>query len=106
VTSHHTAVRKEHRVLRALFQPDATSSLRETAQALLKEYQWKEPLHAAIFKILQGWATANSELLRSQFPALLTRRGFPDVAWEEFLQPCDVSLEETTRLVEELRESA
>ncbi len=44
--------------------------------------------------------------LREQLSGCATRRGFPDVAWEEFFQPVSVSREEAEELMQQLGGSA
>ena len=99
-------VQAERSVLRALCLETPPGPLRETAKLILHGYAWQEPLHALVFEILLRHATAPPEALRSRLPALLTRRGFPDVAWEDFFGSPVPPNEEVLRSMRQLRDAA
>jgi hypothetical protein len=103
---HSQIVQAERLVLRALCQEKACGPLRENAKLILRDYAWQEPLHALIFEILLRHATAASEPFRSRLPALLTRRGFPDVAWEDFFEAPVPPEEEVLRSMRQLGDAA
>jgi hypothetical protein len=103
---HSQVVQAERLVLRALSQEKPGGPLRENAKLILRDYAWQEPLHALIFEIVLHHATAAPEALRSRLPALLTRRGFPDVAWEDFFETPGPPEEEVLRLIRQLRDAA
>jgi hypothetical protein len=77
-------VQIERRILCALCQRTLDGSTRDRALQELKSYAWREPVHHAIFKCLTQLPAGNPELLRSELPACLTRKGFPDVDWDGF----------------------
>jgi hypothetical protein len=93
----------ERQVLRALCQGTAQGSVRESARLLLKNYRWRDPVHGVLFETLANLAAPAPEALRSQLPALLTRRGFPDVAWEDFFSPHGMTKEEAEELMRRLK---
>ena len=88
---------KELVVLRAMCQEAPQGSGREAALRALKDYQWHEPVHQAIFHCLSRFPSANLDLLRSELPACLTRQGFPDVDWNAFFSPHSVTREDAER---------
>jgi hypothetical protein len=98
-------VQTERRVLEVLCQGTAEGSVRETARRHLRDYHWREPLHQVVFEVLMAMPGEAPALVRDQLPARLTRKGFPDVDWEQFFEPHSSSLEEAEALMRELRES-
>ena len=92
-------------MLRALCQARPGGPLRKNAELVLRDYRWREPLHGLVFGILVLCAGVAPEILPSQLPVLLTRRGFPDVAWEDLFEPHALSEEEAVRLIRQLGES-
>ncbi len=91
----------EWRVLRALCKSES-DSLRMVARRRLAGYNWVEPLHEAIFKCLMDLPSASRDDLQPFLPALLTRRGFPDVNWDELFLPPELPEAEIERLIAEL----
>jgi hypothetical protein len=69
----------ERRVLRFLCQTADGGTLRERARELLADYRWSDGAHEAIFEIVMRLPQVSRQALRDQLPALLTRRGFPDL---------------------------
>ncbi len=98
-------VQTEHLVLCALCQGTPEGSVQETARVILQSYHWREPLHQVIFNVLMSIPTESPAMIRNQLPARLTRKGFPDVAWEDFFRPHSLSREEVERLMRQLRDS-
>ncbi len=98
-------VQTERRVLVVLCQGTAEGSARETAKRHLRDYRWREPLHQVVFEVLMAMPGDAPALVRDQLPARLTRKGFPDVDWEQFFEPHSLSLEEVKALMRELRQS-
>ncbi len=92
----------EREVLRFLCKAAQASPTFEAARDLLKEYSWGEPVHQVIFEILAGFPSPNPSVLRDQLPALLTRRGFPDVDWEDFFSLHSSSDEQFSILVRQM----
>jgi len=95
-------VQTERRVLQALCQGTPQGSIRETAERLLDKYRWQEPLHRVIFEALMSIPTSAPDLIRDQLPSRLTRKGFPDVPWDDLFEPHALSRQEAERLVHQL----
>ncbi len=89
----------ERQALRALCQE---SRLRESARNRLRAYHWREAVHQAVFDVLMTSPWASTGLLQSQLAARLTRRGFPDAAWEDLFQPHRMSLAQAEELIDRL----
>ncbi len=96
----------EVRVLQAICQETREASVRESARHILKDYRWRDPIHQAIFGCLLELAGAAPEIIREQLAARVTRKGFPDVNWQEFFKPHALTKHEAERLVSELGHSA
>lgn len=99
-------LQSELRLLQALCQGTPQGSLRQAAGTMLAKYRWREPLHQIVFELLVSFPSDDIRLLRDELPSKLTRRGFPDVAWEDFFAPHSLSREDAERLVRELRDSS
>jgi len=95
-------VRFERQVLQAMCQGTREGSVREVGKVLLKTYRWREPIHQAIFACLVELPAGNLEDLRSYLPGRMTRKGFPDIEWNDFFAPCSLSRQEAERLMGEL----
>jgi len=98
-------VQIEKRLLAAMCQAEGGGSVWALAEGSLRNYRWREPSHGAVFAALGELPVRNPALLRELFPAALTRKGFPDLAWQDFFEPCTVSDEEARRLVQRLLDS-
>ncbi|MGH9447448.1 MAG: hypothetical protein ACRD3O_17195 [Terriglobia bacterium] len=94
--------RLEQDVLRVLCQGTAEGPVRELARAALQHYQWREPVHQAIFEALLAVPCESSETIRAELPARLTRMGFPDVDWEKLFEGSLLSRPEGEDLVRRL----
>ena len=86
-------------VLRAICQESPPGSLREAASRLLKNYRWQEFVHQAIYSCLIQFPNADLEFLRSEIPACVTRKGFPDVDWGTFFKPLSLPLQDAEKVV-------
>ena len=95
----------ELQVLRAVCQGTPQGSVRDGALRVLCNYAWREPVHQAIFGCLARLTSANLEFLRSELPACLTRKGFPDVDLELLFEPHSLTKEDAERLMRELKDS-
>lgn len=91
-------------MLQVLCQGTAEGSAREAAKRDLRNYRWREPLYQVVFEALMAMPGDAPALIREQLPARLTRKGFPDVNWEQFFEPHTLSLDEAKTLMRELRE--
>ena len=98
-------LKDERRVLQALCQGTPQGFVRATAKDILRTYRWREPLHHVIFEVVLSIPTEIPEVIRTQLPARLTRRGFPDVDIEDFFEPHGLAKEEAERLIRHLRNS-
>jgi hypothetical protein len=95
----------EKLLLRALCQPGASDGVWRIAAGPLKTHHWREPVHEALYAVLRDLRARKPALLRELLPAAVTRRGFPDVAWEEFLEPVTLSDEEIRNLLQQFAHS-
>lgn len=92
----------ERLVLQALCQGTPEGPVREAGKNLLKDYRWREPLHQLVFEVLMSLPTDSPIFIRDQLAPRLTRRGFPDVEFEDFFKPHSLSREQAERLMREL----
>jgi hypothetical protein len=92
----------ERQVLRVLCGKASEAPVRELARRLLENYRWSDPASQLVFLCVLELNTNDPALLRAELPARLTRRGFPDVAWEEFFPPLSVNRQEAERLIRDL----
>jgi hypothetical protein len=104
--SKESVIQTERRVLQALHHGTPQEPVEEAARLTLKDYRWREPSHGVIFEILIGIPGGAPEVIREQLPARLTRKGFPDVDWENILKPQALSKNEVEQLMQELVESS
>jgi hypothetical protein len=95
-------IRLERHVLQAMCRGTREGSVREVGKALLKTYRWREPIHQAIFACLVELAAGNLDDLRSDLAQRMTRKGFPDIEWNDFFAPCSLSRQEAEGLMREL----
>jgi hypothetical protein len=94
----------ERRVLRALCQGTVEGSVRAAARALLAGYRWHEPLHQVIFDVVLSIPSDIPEVIQTELPAGLTRRGFPDFDFDDLFRAQDLSKDEAERLMWTLAE--
>ncbi len=95
----------ERRILQALCQEMPEESFRETARRLLSEYRWQDPIHRVVFDCVINFPADSSLAIRDQLPAHATRKGFPDVSWENFFHPLSISKQEAEDLIRRLHDS-
>lgn len=95
----------ERKVLSALCQGTLEASVRDRALQQLKQYAWREPVHRAIFQCLAQVPAGNFELVHSELPACLTRKGFPDVDWDLFFMPHSMTRQQAEQAVLDLLSS-
>ena len=89
-------------VLRAMCQETRQGSVRAEAGKLLAHYVWREPVYQAMFNCLASVPSVEPDDLRRGLLVCLTRRGFPDVDLEIFLQPHGLSRQESEQLIQHL----
>ena len=97
-------IHAERQVLRALCQGTPQGPVREIARLILNDYHWRDLLHAVLFETMASLKTDSPDVLRAELPALLTRRGFPDLPWEDFFAPHGLTKEEAETLMRRLRQ--
>lgn len=71
---------------------------------LLGDYTWIEPLHRVIFEAIRSSPARSPQVLQVQLPAMLTRRGYPDVDLDPFFEPHGLTQAEVERFMKELKE--
>ena len=94
----------ERQAIRALCQGTPQGSVRELAKLILNDYRWRNPLNATLFETLVGLKNSSPDFLRAELPALLTRRGFPDLPWEELFAPHGLTKAQAEELMRHLQE--
>src|SRR3989442_2158806 len=92
----------ERLVLQALCQGTPEGPVREAGKSLLNDYRWRELLHQLVFEVLMSLPTDSPIFIRDQLAPRLTRRGFPDVEFEDLFKPPSLSKEQAERLMREL----
>lgn len=76
-----------------------------TERRRLGDYKWREPLHRVLFEAILDLPMASPEVLQARLPALLTRKGYPDVDLNPFFQPHGLTQTEAESLIRKLKES-
>lgn len=94
------AIDRERRVLQALCAGDR--KVLESAVGLLAVYRWREAVHQIIFTCLSSFSASGHVSLRERLAACATRKGFPDVDWEEFFPPDPISGGESEERLQQL----
>jgi hypothetical protein len=97
-------IEMERQILGALCRVEHGEPLRQLAREL-RFYCWREPAHEAIFEVLMALPAASPEIIREQLPARITRRGFPDVSWEQLFQYPAIPMSEAEELMRRLLQS-
>jgi hypothetical protein len=69
----------EQVILRSLCQQPFAPAQRKEILRILAGYTWQSGEHRILFEALHQSQIASAERLREQLPAILTRKGFPDV---------------------------
>lgn len=94
----------ERRVLQFLCQGTPEGNLL-AGRSLLGDYTWGEPLHRVLFEAILDLPMASPEVLQVRLPAVLTRKGYPDVDLNPFFQPHGLTQTEAKALIRKLKES-
>ncbi|HUZ47056.1 MAG TPA: hypothetical protein VMW54_10510 [Terriglobia bacterium] len=89
----------EMMALRAFCMGAPQGSIRNVGKSLLANYRWQNVFHEAMWKALLSSPSENPQILRQLLPAKLTRLGFPDVDWEEFFAPHQMSRDDAINLM-------
>ena len=101
---HHT-VHMERQLLQALCQETTEGVLRDAAARLLTDYEWREPIHQAIFDSVKNIRPKSPVSIHDELPARVTRKGFPDINWDEFFAPSSLSKQQAEEMIRQLRDS-
>jgi hypothetical protein len=94
---------KERRVLQALCLGDSKTF--NVAQRLLSGHRWREPIHQIVFSCLTSFPAGGTLALRERLTECATRKGFPDIEWDDFFPPHPISTQEAEQLMRQLRDS-
>ncbi len=97
--------RMEFEVLQAICQGALLGETEEAARELIGSYKWQDPIHSLIFKSWLSLRGASQETFREQLPAMLTRRGFPDVDLAPYFRSPESSNKSLEDLVKDLKDS-
>jgi len=71
-------------LLRALCALPRGDGVRARLTNELQGYRWENADHRVIYTALIETDIADTETLRRELPAAVTRMGFPDIDWERF----------------------
>ena len=96
----------ERDILRAMSQGTAEQSVWAEGIELLAEYSFEDNVHQLVFDTLREISTGTPTIIRERLPACLTRKGFPAVDLEVFLQPHNLSAEQAIGLMRALLSKA
>jgi hypothetical protein len=77
----------EWELLRALCSSALSAEDGREMLALLSGYCFSDAVRQAVFDEVKALGPARPDLLRQELPARLTRRGFPDVGYDELFAP-------------------
>jgi hypothetical protein len=97
------AIDQERRVLQALCKGDRKAL--NSAEQLLAQYKWRDPVHQIIFNCLTGIPAGGPLTLRERLAACATRKGFPDVDWETYFPSHPISGHEAEERLRQLLDS-
>ncbi len=76
----------ETRLLRALCNGAVPSHQLDEVHRLLENYSWRSRDHQIVFEVLAKLRDVSPEDIRANLAAELTRKGFPDVAIEDYFR--------------------
>ena len=96
----HAIVVLERSVLQVLCHGD--SQPLKTAASQLSEYRWREPIHQIIFGCLNNLLAGGPHSLRERLAECATRKGFPDVEWDDFFSPRQFPAQGADELIRQL----
>ncbi len=101
-TDEQRVIEIERLVLQALCQGTREGPVLEEGKLVLKDYPWRETTHRVVYEVLITLPTDAPEVISDQLPSRLTRRGFPDIPWEDLFKPHSLSRQEAKRLMRRL----
>jgi hypothetical protein len=90
----------EQNVLRALCQADLQSL--KTVASHLSGFRWREPIHQIIFSCLSNFLADGPHSRRERLAECATRKGFPDVDWDNFFSPGKIQARGVDELIRQL----
>jgi NAD(P)H-dependent FMN reductase len=71
-------------LLRWLCVSATSDDSRSRILSALPGHKWRDADHAIVFDALRRIPDRDNRPLREQLPAIATRMGFPDIAWEDY----------------------
>jgi len=74
----------EREVLRRLCARETTAAERADAAKRLAGYAWRSEDCGVVFEAMAKCPGFDAEGLRAELPALVTRKGFPEIEWAEY----------------------
>src|SRR5690349_16106345 len=92
----------ERDILRAMSQGTAEQTVWAEGIELLAEYSFEDKTHQLVFDTLREISTGAPTIIRERLSACLTRKGFPALDLEVFLQPHNLSAEQAIGLMRAL----
>lgn len=85
---------------------EALDDSRKRALSALPGHKWHNADHAIVFDALKRVPDRDKRPLREQLPAVATRMGFPDIAWEDyFVAGAPISEEQIFEILRKLADS-
>ncbi len=84
LTTREEILEAEQVILRSLCQQPFAQTQRKEIIRILTGYTWQSGEHQILFEALHQPQAASAERLREQLPAILTRKGFPDVDFASY----------------------
>jgi hypothetical protein len=92
----------ERDVLRSLCSAMISVELRQRATQELTGYDWHCSEHQVIYEALTKIRSQCASSLREQLPAQATRKGFPDIEWDTYLNDRNAKIQNLQDMVREL----
>lgn len=77
----------EREILRMLCQIGSAAELSREVARHLQNYSWQGTDHQTIFEAAICVGNTQAGSLREQLAAQATRMGFPDIDWDDFVEP-------------------
>jgi hypothetical protein len=94
-------------LLRWLCISGASDDARNRVLSALSGYKWHDADHAIVFDALGRIPDRDKRPAREQLPAIATRMGFPDIAWEDyFVASASLQEGEISQILHKLAASA
>ncbi len=87
----------ERKALHALCTDEGDADAWRRQARRLADHAWNDPEHKVVYDALRAIRSGDAETRRKELPAQVTRMGFPDVDWSNYLdeeRSSDEALEE------------